>query len=154
VSGHIVGQFATGGFASIAAIILTHLKTGVPQGETISMSDSRAFRIEGVPDGEFLLSAISYSFGKDLTAAPPRKVVVKGSDLTGVDLTLGPITSIEGKVVVQAPSQEDQTAGCKGAAPRRVEDIVIAPHSAEKSRTGEQIPMILDLSEASSGFMT
>src|SRR5262245_53767051 len=94
VSGHLSGQFATGGMVSIAAVLLTHLKSGIPQGEAISMADSHAFQISGVPDGEYLLMALSFSLGKDLTIAPPRRIVMKGSDVTGADLALGPITAI------------------------------------------------------------
>jgi hypothetical protein len=154
LSGHLAGQFATGGMASMAVLVLTHLKTGVPQAETMSMGDSHAFRIEGVPDGEYLLTALSYSFGKDLTMAPPRKIVVKGSDLTGIDLTLGPITTISGKVAIQGLKQDDQKSGCKTSAPKRVEEVVVAPHPSEKSRAAEQVPMVLDLTESSPGYMT
>ena len=154
VSGHLSGQFATGGVVSIAAVVLTHLKSGVPQAETVSMSDSHAFRIVGVPDGEFLVAAVSFAFSKELTVAPPQKIVVKGSDVTGVELTLGPITTITGKVVIQALKQEDQASGCKAGAPRRVEDIIVAPHPSEKSKTAEQIPLVMDLTDSSPGLLT
>jgi hypothetical protein len=154
VSGHLSGQFATGGVVSIAAVVLTHLKTGVPQAETLSMGDSHAFRIEGVPDGEFMVTAVSFAFSKELTAAPPQKIEVKGSDVTGVELTLGTITAIAGKVVIQPIKQEEQGSGCKAGATRRVEDIIVAPHPSEKSKTAEQIPLVIDLTESSPGLMT
>jgi hypothetical protein len=154
VSGRLSGQLASGGIVSVAGVVLTHLKSGVPQAETISMGDSHVFEIEGVPDGEFLLTAVSFSLSKEITAAPPQKIVVKGSDVTGVDLALGPITTIAGKVVIQALKQEDQNSGCKPSTPRRVEDIIVAPHPSEKSKAAEQIPMVMDLTESSSGFMT
>jgi hypothetical protein len=154
VSGHLAGQFAAGGMISMAVLVLTHLKTGVPQGETISMGDSHAFRLEGVPDGEYFLTAMSYSFGKDLTVAPPAKVTVKGSDVTGIEFTLGPITTISGRVEIQAPTEDPEKSLCKTSPPRRVEDIVIAPHPGEKRKAAEQIPMFLDLTESSQGYMT
>ena len=154
ISGHLSGQFATGGVVSIAAVVLSHLKTGVPQAETVSIGDSHAFRIEGVPDGEFMVAAVSFAFSKELTAAPPQKIVVKGSDVTGVELALGPITTIAGRVVIQSLKQEDQGSGCKTGATWRVEDIIVAPHPSEKSKTAEQIPMVMDLTESSSGLMT
>src|SRR5262249_29417455 len=101
VSGHLSGQFATGGVVSIAAVLLTHVKSGMPQAEALSISESHPFQIAGVPDGEYLLMALSFSLGKDLTISPPRRIVMKGSDVTGVDLALGPITTISGKVVIQ-----------------------------------------------------
>jgi len=154
ISGHLSGQFATGGLMSIGAVFLTQLKTGVAQAEALSMTDSHAFQMGGVPDGEYLLMAMSYSFGKDLTVAPPRRVVMKGSDVTGVDLTLGPITAISGKVVIQALKPQDQKSGCKSNTPGPVEEVVVVPHSSEKSKAGEQIPMILDLTESTSGYKT
>jgi hypothetical protein len=154
VSGHLSGQFATGGVVSIAAVVLTHLKTGVPQAETISIGDSHAFRVEGVPDGDFLVAAVSFAFSKELTAAPPQKIVVKGSDVTGLELTLGPITTIAGRVVIQPLTKEDETSGCKVGPVRRVEDIIVAPHPSEKSKAAEQIPLVMDLTDSSQGLMT
>jgi hypothetical protein len=110
--------------------------------------------LEGVPDGEYFLTAMSYAFGKDLTAAPPKKVTMKGSDVTGIELTLGPITTISGKVVIQALTRDEQKSSRKTSAARRVEDIVIAPHPGEKSKAAEQIPMFLDVTESSQGYMT
>jgi len=153
VSGHLSGQFATGGVVSIAAVLLTHVKSGMPQAEALSISESHPFQIAGVPDGEYLLMALSFSLGKDLTISPPRRIVMKGSDVTGVDLALGPITTISGKVVIQ-DFKDDPKSGCKPGSPKRVEEIVVRPHSSEKSRAGEQIPMVLDLSEFSSGYLT
>jgi len=154
VSGHLSGQFATGGVVSVAAVLLTHLKSGMPQAEALSMSESHPFQISGVPDGEYLLTALSFSLGKDLTISPPRRIVVKGSDVTGVDLALGPITTISGKVVIQESKPDDSKTACKAGLPKRVEEIVVMPHSSEKSRAAEQIPMLLDLSESSPGYIT
>jgi hypothetical protein len=60
---------------------------------------------------------------------------VKGADVTGIELTLAPITAISGRVVIEAPKQ-DEKSGCKTAA-TRVEEIVVSPHAAEKSKTAE-----------------
>jgi hypothetical protein len=153
-SGHLSGQFATGGMMSVAAVFLSHIKTGVPQAESVSMGDSHAYRLEGVPDGEYLVMAVSFSFGKDLTQAPPRRIVIKGSDVTGLDLTLGPITAISGKVVLQGLKPDDQKSGCKTSSPRRVEDIIVAPHASEKSKAAEQIPVVTDIFESTSTYAT
>jgi hypothetical protein len=97
---------------------------------------------------------MSFSFGKDLTMAPPKKIVVKGADVTGIELTLGPITAIAGKVVIQPLKQDDQKPACKTSTPRHVEDVIIAPQPSEKSKAAEQIPMVLDLTESAKGYMT
>jgi hypothetical protein len=137
VSGHLGGKFATGGLVSVAAVSLSDARTGVPQAETMSMAgaDMHTFAIRGVPDGEYSLTAVSFSPGKDLTLAGPKRVVVKGSDVTGIELTLTAITAISGRVVIEAPKQ-DEKSGCKTAA-TRAEDVVVSPHSAEKSKTTE-----------------
>ncbi|HWX39607.1 MAG TPA: hypothetical protein VN345_00530 [Blastocatellia bacterium] len=137
VSGHMSGKFATGGLVSIAAVSLSDARTGAPQAETMSMAgaDSHPFAIRGVPDGEYSLTALSFSPGKDLTLAAPKRVVVKGSDVTGIELTLTAITAISGRVVIEAPKQDEKSA-CKTAA-TRVEEVVVSPHSAEKRKTAE-----------------
>jgi hypothetical protein len=137
VSGHLAGQFATGGLVSVAGVVLSDAKTGVPLAQTATLpgSDSHSFAMQGVPDGEYSLTALSFSFGKDSTLAAPRHIVVKGADVTGIELTLAPITAISGRVVIEAPRQ-DEKSGCKTAA-TPVQEIVVSPHPAEKSKTTE-----------------
>jgi hypothetical protein len=137
VSGHLAGQFAMGGLVSVAGVTLSDAKTGMPVAQTATMpgSDSHSFAMQGVPDGEYSLTALSFSFGKDFTLAAPRHIVVKGADVTGIELTLAPITAIAGRVVIEAPKQ-DEKSGCKTAA-TPLQEIVVSPHPAEKSKTTE-----------------
>src|SRR5262249_41579236 len=117
VSGHIGGQFASGGVVSVAGVLLTNSKTGAPQAATMTIpgADSHPFVLRGVPDGEYSVTAMSFSVGKDVTLAPPRHVTLKGSDVAGIELLLAPMTAISGKIVIEPPKQ-DEKSGCKPVA--------------------------------------
>jgi len=61
----------------------------------------RGFAFSGLPDGEYVV--IARSAGEDVGLASAwRRVSLKGSDVTGVELKLLPLGSISGRVVVEA----------------------------------------------------
>src|SRR5262249_40363630 len=122
---------------------------------TISMSGAgaRPFVLKGVPNGEYSVMALSFSPGNDLTLAAPRRIVVKGADVTGIELVLAPITAISGKVVIESPGADDSKSGCQKASAPRVQEMVVAPHSTEKRKTTE-IPGSSEMAELLSGFST
>jgi hypothetical protein len=50
---------------------------------------SHRFEFEGIPDGEYELITRSAVYGDDYSAAsPPRRVTIKGADVSGVEITL------------------------------------------------------------------
>jgi protocatechuate 3,4-dioxygenase beta subunit len=65
-----------------------------------------SFSLSGVGDGEYELTAQQGLGGGDNAFSPPRRVTVKGSDVTGIELTLAPLASIAGSVFLEAPPKE------------------------------------------------
>ncbi|HBB96904.1 MAG TPA: hypothetical protein DC054_16115 [Blastocatellia bacterium] len=96
-------------FSSAASITLTDLRdrTQIANGGT-SYPDPSSFALYGIPDGEYELSAQQYLPTGDQLRSPPRRVTVHGADVTGIDLTLAPLASIEGRFVFE----NDPKAGC------------------------------------------
>jgi hypothetical protein len=74
--------------------------TYVPPGPKLS------FSFNGVADGEYELTAQQGLGEGDNAFSPPRRVSVKGSDVTGIELTLAPLGSIEGNVFLEAAPKE------------------------------------------------
>src|SRR6185436_19708655 len=72
--------------------------------------DDRAFQINGISDGEYEIAAMGSSAGpnSDLNVSAPRRVIVKGSDVTGLNLILAPLGSITGRIVFET----DQKLNC------------------------------------------
>jgi hypothetical protein len=65
--------------------------------------ESRAFQLNGISDGEYEIRALGGNAPfTDLFASQPRRITMKGSDVTGVELTLAPLSSIAGIVTIHA----------------------------------------------------
>ena len=85
-----------------AMVYLTHAATGASFDLMYeNPSQSGAFAFYGVPDGEYDLTAERLEGQRDdKLGSEPRRVTVRGADVTGVELRLSPRAAIEGKVVL------------------------------------------------------
>lgn len=65
-------------------------------------SNVEGFVFKGIADGEYQLVAMSYGRGgsRDVAAAVKR-VVVRGADVSGIELTPAPLATISGRVVLE-----------------------------------------------------
>jgi hypothetical protein len=119
VSGRVSGilQNETS-FANAAQVSLVDVRTRAAAGSgAIRSSSDNNFAIIGVPDGEYELSATQYLPTGDQMRSGPRRITVRGADVTGIDLSLGLLGSIEGRLVFE----NDPKAACgkrKETAPR------------------------------------
>jgi hypothetical protein len=95
-------------------VALTHATTNslVAQAYAAPGSVSKSgFAFYGIADGEYELSARRQVFNRqagDVAAASEaRKIVVKGSDVTGIDLKLLPLASIAGRIALEPIEKKD-----------------------------------------------
>jgi protocatechuate 3,4-dioxygenase beta subunit len=77
-------------------------------GTSVSSNDNFSFAIDGVADGEYEMTARQYLQSRDELRSPPRLITVHGADVTGINLTLAPLASIDGRLVFE----NDPKAGC------------------------------------------
>lgn len=101
VSGRMTGVNPSESFAP-CMVYLTHAATGSSFDLMYANpSQGGAFAFYGVPDGEYDLAAERLEGDRsDRLASEPRRVTVRGADVTGVELRLSPRSAIEGKVVL------------------------------------------------------
>jgi hypothetical protein len=134
ISGNLGGRIPAGAVLSGAAIMLSDAGTGGLQGMRVSLglsdSGNRAFVFSGVPDGKYQLTAVGGLIGDEMTVAAPRTVVVQGSDLTGVDLILGPLAEVSGRIVLDTPPQTESKQECDAKPVPSVEHSVISIRKA------------------------
>ncbi len=79
-------------------------------GEYVRTTFASGFAIHGVPDGEYeLIARRDSSESDDAFAAAPRRVTVRGADVTGVELKLAPLASIAGKLVLEVSTTPCET---------------------------------------------
>ncbi|MGH9837342.1 MAG: carboxypeptidase-like regulatory domain-containing protein [Blastocatellia bacterium] len=98
--------------------------------------NSRTFVFSGVPDGEYKLQAMRPG-GDDEPGARslPRRVSLKGADLTGIELKLLPLGSIAGRVVVEPAAKKCEP----NARQSFVEEMTLRALPAEPKRGAEDI---------------
>jgi hypothetical protein len=86
-----------------ASVVLTAVQSRTTlMFASASSYNGYSFEFYGVPDGEYELTAQRSLPSGEATAAEPRRVKVKGADVTGVALALMPLSSIGGQVVAES----------------------------------------------------
>lgn len=93
---------------------------------------TRGFLFTGVPDGDYDLTAEAYSPTGDIGLSEPKRIKVRGADVSGVELTPIPLGTISGRVVLE----ESKAVECKNK--RRVlptEILVSAWHNESEARS-------------------
>jgi hypothetical protein len=103
--GHAVSGTMSGsglGSPSVSVMIaLTNTVTGVVRGDADFFRER--FAIYGVIDGEYDISVRwLLASNEEIIASAPRRVVVKGADVGGIELKLLPMASIAGKFALEA----------------------------------------------------
>ncbi|HEV2666084.1 MAG TPA: carboxypeptidase-like regulatory domain-containing protein, partial [Blastocatellia bacterium] len=103
ISGTIIGDGAS---ASMSERIIIMLTSGADR-RLVGMTSRhgvKSFAMSGVPDGEYEITAfLPNPRETDFASSAPRRVVVKGSDVSGIDLRIAPPASISGRVKIESP---------------------------------------------------
>lgn len=116
-------------------INLTRLIDGAPDAKfsTHQNSGAKGFEFQGVADGEYLIWASYAPTPGESVVSEPRRVTVKGADLTGIELTAKPLASVAGEFVLERSTIET----CKGKRPPLFDETVVAVQRKQKSSTKE-----------------
>jgi len=94
----------------------------------------RAFSFYNVPDGEYELVARAGA-ADESSVSSPRRVTLKGRDLSGVVLALRKTVVLAGRVVKPSP-QPVQSATCKDGRSVRLREVVLSLRREEASGEG------------------
>ncbi|HEX8888850.1 MAG TPA: carboxypeptidase-like regulatory domain-containing protein [Pyrinomonadaceae bacterium] len=98
----------------------------------VSPSGKAVFSLQGIADGVYMLTAQQGSSSGNTLASTPRRVVVKGADVTGLELTLAPLGSIAGRATLELLPKKE---GCEASArPALLIETLINARRAEKSQ--------------------
>jgi len=149
--GHIVSGIASGpqsaeptGFS----VILSSTLDGGSQwnNQSFQWPGGKGFVFSGVADGDYDVTALSSLPGGQMTVSEPRRVKVRGADVSGIELTTKPFGMISGRVVLEASKASD----CKGKRrPLLTETLISAWHN-EKSKAKDQPQFVWSLGAPSS----
>ncbi|HEY0375794.1 MAG TPA: carboxypeptidase-like regulatory domain-containing protein [Pyrinomonadaceae bacterium] len=138
VSGSVTGATADAPSYGIT-VILRRPTSGEFEGITVIGRDNKlSFSFGGVGDGEYELTAQQWRGERGgVLSSIPRRVTVRGADVTGLTLTLAPLASIEGRVRLE-PVPADEKCG-KPAGVEAVMETAVSARRAEKTR-GQESP--------------
>jgi protocatechuate 3,4-dioxygenase beta subunit len=136
---------------SVSSVLLARVSGGAIENTTYLRpgGESQGFEFVGVSDGDYTVSAFAsppgLPGGTDIYAAQPVRVTVKGADVSGVEIALAPLASIEGRVAVEPP-QEAQKGDCKSTGSSSLQEIVLAT-AGDRALTESPIALFLGASK-------
>ena len=136
ISGEVSGKVPQTADSGLA-VILTQASTGGVQSFSIGLfSDTeRSFQFDSVPDGQYDVVAM-LGQGDDTLLSRPRRVEVKGTDVTGVQLELGPLGSIAGRLVFEKALAADTRVCPPRSNPLNGEIVILAKLDGK----GKEVP--------------
>jgi len=80
----------------------------MPSASAFQMPGTRSFAFYGVADGDYdliaqeVVSSSQTQMTADLALSEPKRITVKGADITGIELATTPLANIKGKFVLEA----------------------------------------------------
>jgi hypothetical protein len=148
-TGHTInGSVKTSGTsASGASVALSSASGGfMPIGNSFQVPGIRSFTFSGVGDGEYILVAQEVgtimnrpaSQIPDLSISEPRRVTVKGADVTGIELVPRPLSAINGRIALEA----SKVAECQGKRRPLFAEMMVRVERPEKDRDQDPIPYL------------
>ncbi len=154
ISGRVTGAQPPAPY--LASVRLTDVSGHATIGGTTAARDDLAFQLNGVSDGDYEISAITGSPNGETLVSAARRVSVKGSDVTGIELALAPLGSIAGRVKFET----DSKLNCGRRREYALHETVISARralaekpeaKASKDKTGDAIepaPILFAFTEA------
>jgi hypothetical protein len=90
-------------YTAVGTVTLTDVRSrAVVMTVGASTFTNNAFAFYGVPDGDYELLAQQFPPSRDIFASEPVRVKVQGADVTGINLSLSPLASISGRVLLES----------------------------------------------------
>jgi hypothetical protein len=135
ISGKIIGLPATGGPAQVilrkaGSDLLMATTTSRPSGA------ESGYAIYGMPNGEYeIVAARDFSGDENAFASSPRRVVVNGRDVGGIDMALAPLATLAGRLTVEKAARK-----CEAARDSRLNEIVVRARRDEPGEKGDAPP--------------
>ena len=131
VAGTVAGGDTRGSETSssraVISVMLSHVATGVGVASTSVMpvGAKTAFSFNGVSDGVYELTAVTGLGKSDAAVSLPQRVTVSGANVTDVVLTLTPLSSVTGRVMLETTATTEPVEACREARLPLPEEILI-----------------------------
>jgi len=104
VSGKISGVALAASYTPMVILRDVESRTEVTTGRVTDLE--KTFQLDGISDGDYEIVASSGGGPKEeLVSSSPRRISVRGTDVTGLDLVLAPLASIDGRLNLEADAK-------------------------------------------------
>ncbi len=134
VSGLIVGAGDTRG----AEVRLIRVSSGGIEGLVPAQLRGKdyTFALYGVANGEYYIIAQRYPYQNDDGArSRPIPVKVKDQAVSGIEITLNPLSAISGRLILDSVPTNDKSTKCETTRPPSTEEALINARSDQKEDT-------------------
>ncbi|HEU4434358.1 MAG TPA: carboxypeptidase-like regulatory domain-containing protein [Pyrinomonadaceae bacterium] len=116
--GHVVsGTVKTTGTNGASVTLMSVDGAFLPVGNTMQAPNGRGFEINGIGDGEYQVIAAEFPTNivavttmPDISMSEPKRITVKGADVSGIELIPRPPASIAGRIALE-PSKAPECQG-------------------------------------------
>lgn len=136
---------------AVSGVANSKLTADLPQGYSITLVSTingasqssysafqppggRGFAIFGVADGDYNVMAQAFWPTGEWILSQPRRIKVKGADITGVELTASPLGSITGHIALE----DSKAPECKDKRRPLFGETLVTPWHNEKSAARDQ----------------
>lgn len=128
-------------------VTLTETRSGsdYAMAAVISSDGAARFSLSGVADGEYEIAAVGGLESQNISVSSPRRISVKGADVTDVRLELSALGSASGKVVLERLPDADPREGCRQTAASVPEVLLHAwldERGRDKLESGVKLPAL------------
>ena len=117
-----------------ASIVLTRPGSNIPISNTVQIPGMRGFIFNGLGDGDYDLVAQETILNQTtpalftLAVSEPKRITIKGADVTGIELVTKTLGSIGGKILLEPSKVPD----CQGKRPPLMAETVVRFRRPEK----------------------
>jgi hypothetical protein len=116
--GHTVsGSVRVAGTGGASIVLMPVEGSFMPAGQAMQAAGARGFEIAGVGDGEYQIVATEFPSNPmamttmpDISVSEAKRITVKGSDVSGIELITRPASSLSGRIALE-PSKAPECQG-------------------------------------------
>ena len=126
---------------AVISVMLSHIATSAAVASTTVMpvGTKIAFSFNGVSDGVYELTASTGLGTSDAAVSLPQRVTVRGANVTDVALTLTPLSSVMGRVMLEPTATTDRIEACREASVPSPDEILI---TARRDKDATSLPVV------------
>jgi hypothetical protein len=137
--GHVISGTVKVSNTNGSSVSLTQAGSSIPLGNTFQPDGARGFTFTGLGDGDYDIVAQELASNPNNTTTPvfsvsePKRVSIKGVDVTGIELLTKPMSSISGTIALE-PSKAPE---CQGKRPPLFAEMVVRLQKPENDKDKE-----------------